>query len=136
VTDEREEIRDTLRALALGEVEASGREVAARVSAVRRWEMLTRPQHHEPLESEDASATLDYPVRPDGKFDPGCQPGFWKVDLAFRWEAGSEREAEAIARWLKDPDGQRRWIREGRPFARSRWEVDRSEWRAALADLD
>jgi hypothetical protein len=65
-----------------------------------------------------------------------AEPCWWKVDLAWRWSAGSQRESAALERWLKDPDGQRRWIREGRRWPRSQWEIDRSPWQRALAALE
>jgi hypothetical protein len=131
-TDERDQIKDALLRLGLGEEDVGGRERASRVSALRRVEMMTRPAKQ--LDAEPRQTQLDYPVDADGRFDPSAAPEWWPLRLAWRWTAGSAREAEAIERWQGSAE-RMRWELAGKPWARSDWQRDRSAWVRALAAL-
>jgi hypothetical protein len=124
VTD-RDRIRREIERVAFGEVELSGRALASRVTALRTLERVTRDKGES--EPEPEPGPPDYPVDERGVFDPGLSPDLWSVRLNFRWEAGSDREREAVERW-EQRGGRRDWELIGRPFARSDWEQDRGPW--------
>lgn len=130
---ERQEIKEALRKLALGDEDVSGRVLASRVAALRRLEQITRSDDDGPGEThEERQERLDFPCGPDGKFDPSGSAELWQVGLAFRWRAGDAREAQALSRW-EQRGGRREWDLAGRPYAHSQWEVDRGPWTQALA---
>lgn len=73
MSDEREQIVRELARVGLGELDGlSGRVLQARVAALRRAELVTREEEDEPRERWEPP---DYPVGPDGRFDPSCAPG-------------------------------------------------------------
>ena len=131
--DERQRIRRELQRIALGESDLSGRSLASRVTALRTLERIARDEGDSGPQ-EPPQERLDYPVNPSGKFEPNFEdPRWWAVDMAWRWTAGSPREAAAVERWQHSPE-RARWGAAGRPWSRSAWEVDRSPWESALAE--
>jgi hypothetical protein len=102
MTDERAQIKQALLRIGLGQDDLSGRERASRVSALRRVEMMTRPADRP--DAEPIQTTSDYPVDPEGRFDPSASPDWWPLRLNWRWTPGSAREAEAIERWRHSTD--------------------------------
>ena len=130
---DRERIKQELARVALGEVEGlSGRALQARVSALRCAERATRDEHVQPPEPVQERA--DYPVDDAGRFDPSCDPAWWPLRLNWRWEAGDEREGEAIERWRHSVH-RVRWEAGGKRWARSEWAASPSAWTDALAAL-
>ena len=125
---QRERIEAELERIAFGENDLSGRTLAARVTALRRLEQITRPDDEGSTETtEERLQRLDFPCGPDGRFDPSGSAELWAINLAFRWRSGDARELQAIAHW-EQRGGRRQWQLEGRPWPRSAWEQDRSPW--------
>jgi hypothetical protein len=130
---DRERMRQEIGRIAFGELELSGRPLASRVTAFRTLEHVTRNDGDgEP--PGPGQARLDFPVGPDGRFDPSADPAWWPVNLTWRWTARSAREAEAIERWRGSVE-RHRWEAAGKPWPRSEWEADPTPWMEALASL-
>ena len=135
-TNERDQIKQALLRIGLGQEDLGGRERASRVSALRRVEMMTRPV--EQPDAEPIQTTLDYPVCELGRFCPMPGPAWWSLwrsAAGCDYETGDEREAAAIDRWQRS-GGAWEWELRGRPWSRSSWEIDPSPWHEALAALD